>query len=86
MSSILESQLQAAEQEWLDYWKRGSTRIRWTKLSLQVRDAARDFALLDSTGKTVRLHDFFGVMAGRAVVLEALRVQLWHRTRQASAN
>jgi peroxiredoxin len=59
MSSILESQLQAAEQEWRDDWKRGPTRIRWTKLPLQVGDAAPDFELLDSTGKTVQLHDYW---------------------------
>ncbi len=60
MSSILESQQQAAEQEWLDYWKRGPTRIRWTKPPLQVGDTAPDFELLDSTGKTVQLRDFWG--------------------------
>jgi peroxiredoxin len=59
MVSILESQLQAAEQEWLEDWKRGPTRIRWTKLPLQVGDAAPNFELLDSTGKTVQLHDFW---------------------------
>src|SRR5262249_18271985 len=59
MSSILDSQQQTAEQEWLDYWKRGPTRIRWTKLPLQVRDAAPDFELLDSKGKTVQLRNFW---------------------------
>ena len=59
MSSILESQQQAAEQEWLDYWQRGPTRIRWTKPPLQVGDTAPDFELLDSTGKPVQLRDFW---------------------------
>ena len=59
MSSVLESQQQAAEQEWLDNWKRGPTRLRWTKLPLQVGDAAPDFELQDSTGKTVHLRDFW---------------------------
>ena len=59
MSSILDSQQQTAEQEWLDYWKRGPTRIRWTKLPLQVGDAAPDFELLDSKGKTVQLRNFW---------------------------
>lgn len=39
MSSILDSQIRAAEQEWLDNWKRGPKRLRWVKPPLQVGDA-----------------------------------------------
>ena len=67
MSSISELQQQAAEQEWLDYWKRGPTRLRWAKPPLQVGDAAPDFELLDSMGKTVQLRDFWS--AGPALLL-----------------
>ena len=59
MLSVLESQIQAAEQEWLANWKRGPSRLRWTKTPLQVGDAAPDFELQDSTGKTVHLRDFW---------------------------
>ncbi|MCI0628621.1 MAG: hypothetical protein L0387_44390 [Acidobacteria bacterium] len=48
MPSVLESQIQAAEQEWLENWKRGPTRLRWSKVPLQVGDSAPDFELQDS--------------------------------------
>jgi len=59
MHSVLEDQIHAAEQEWLNHWKRGPTRLRWKKLPLQVGDAAPNFELQDSTGKTVHLRDFW---------------------------
>lgn len=59
MPQVLESQIQAAEQEWLDSWKRGPTRLRWTRAPLQVGDAAPNLELQDSTGKTVHLSDFW---------------------------
>lgn len=59
MSSVLESQIQAAEQECLNSWKRGPTRLRWSKLPLQVGDPAPDFELPDSSGKLVNLRDFW---------------------------
>lgn len=57
MSSIIELQIQVAEQEWLDHWKRGPTRLRWSEMPLQVGDPAPDFELLDSSGTAVHLRD-----------------------------
>ncbi|MFQ5944547.1 MAG: redoxin domain-containing protein [Anaerolineales bacterium] len=59
MSSVLESQIQAAEQECLNSWKRGPTRLRWSKLPPQVGEPAPDFDLSDSSGKGVHLSDFW---------------------------
>ncbi len=55
----LEKQIQEAEREWLASWVKGPTCLRWTKPPLQVGDAAPDFELLDSTGKSVHLSDFW---------------------------
>ena len=66
MSSRLEDQTKAAEAEWLEGWKRGPTRLRWTKLPPQVGDSAPTADLSDSTGKSVSLQDFW---ADRPVLL-----------------
>lgn len=55
VSSNLDSQIQSAEEEWLQYWKNGPSRLRWNKIPLQVGDPAPDFELQDSTGATVHL-------------------------------
>jgi len=59
MTSVLESQIQAAEQECLNSWKQGPTRLRWSKLPLQVGDPAPDFELPDSSGGLVNLKGFW---------------------------
>ncbi len=59
MSSHLNSQIQSAEEEWLNFWKSGPSRLRWNKIPLQVDDQAPDFELKDSTGATVHLSDFW---------------------------
>jgi peroxiredoxin len=59
MATNLEFQIQSAEQEWLDLWKRGPSRLRWNKIPLQVGDTAPDFELQDSTGATVHVHDYW---------------------------
>ena len=53
MPSTVESQVEFAEKEWLRLWKKGPSRIRWSKVPLQVGDQAPDFQLLqDASGKT----------------------------------
>ena len=59
MTSIVDAQIKAAEEEWLNYWKIGPTRLRWTKVPLQVGDPAPDFELQDASGKFVHLYDFW---------------------------
>lgn len=59
MASVLESQVRAAEQEWLDHWKRGPTRLHWSQMPLQVGETAPDFKLLDSSGARVNLGNFW---------------------------
>ena len=43
MSIKLEVQISSAEEEWLNLWKNGPTRLRWNKIPLQVGDIAPDF-------------------------------------------
>lgn len=57
--SPLEAQVQAAEKEWLDDWKRGPVRIRWTEIPPQVSDPAPDFELPDASDRPVRLSRFW---------------------------
>lgn len=59
MSATLESQTQLAEQEWLEQYQKGPTRLRWTEVPLQVGDIAPDFEMLDSSGASVHLCDFW---------------------------
>jgi peroxiredoxin len=59
MSTNLESQIKSAEQQWLDLWKSGPSRLRWNKIPLQVGDTAPDFELQDSTGAIVHLRDYW---------------------------
>ena len=59
MQENLESQIRSAEEEWLDLWESGPSRLRWDKIPLQVGDMAPDFELQDSTGVKVRLQDFW---------------------------
>ena len=67
MTSLTDKQIEAAEAEWLDLWKRGPTRLRWTKVPLQVGDLAPDFELKDISGKLVHLRDFWS--KGPALIL-----------------
>jgi len=67
MTSITDKQIKAAEAEWLDLWKQGPTRLRWTEVPLQVGDLAPDFELKDTSGKLVHLCDFWS--NGPALIL-----------------
>ena len=67
MTSITDKQVEAAEAEWLDLWKQGPTRLRWTEVPLQVGDLAPDFELKDTSGKLVHLRDFWS--KGPALIL-----------------
>ena len=42
MKSIVDNQIESAEKEWLDLWKKGPTRLRCDKVPLQVVDLAPD--------------------------------------------
>ena len=67
MTSLTDKQIEAAEAEWLDLWKQGPTRLRWTELPLQVGDLAPDFELKDTSGQLVHLRDFWS--KGPALIL-----------------
>ena len=55
MTPTLENHMKAAENEWVDGWKRGPQRLRWSKVPLQVEDRAPDFELPNSLGRMVSL-------------------------------
>ncbi len=57
MSSKLEKLMESAEQEWIEGWKQGPTRLRWDSIPLQVGDEAPDLVLPDSQGNMVRLSE-----------------------------
>jgi len=67
MTSLVDNQIEAAEKEWLDLWKQGPSRLRWTKVPLQVGDSAPDFELQDTSGKLVHLRDYWS--NGPALIL-----------------
>jgi peroxiredoxin len=55
----LEQQAEAAEQEWRATYRRGPSRLRWTKLPPQPGDRAPDLDLQDMTRKPVHLRNFW---------------------------
>ena len=57
--SILDDQVNSAEQEWLAGWKTGPQRLRWTEIPLQVGDRAPDLELPNSDGQVVKLSSFW---------------------------
>ena len=67
MTSLVDKQIESAEKEWLDLWKKGPTRLRWDKVPLQVGDLAPDFELQDTSGNSVHLSDFWS--NGPALIL-----------------
>lgn len=58
-ASVLEEQIKAAEEEWLELWSRGPTRTGWSQMPPQVGDAAPDLELTASTGKATALSDLW---------------------------
>ena len=67
MKSTLDRQIESAEKEWLELWKKGPTRLRWNKVPLQVGDLAPDVELQDTSGKSVHLRDFW--LNGPALIM-----------------
>ena len=53
--SKYDEQVESGEREWLEGWKRGPQRLRWTRIPLQVGDEAPEFELLDADGQLVTL-------------------------------
>ena len=56
MTAITMRQIENAEKKWLELWKQGPTRLRWTKAPLQIGDPAPDFSLPSTSGESVHLH------------------------------
>ena len=59
MAANLESQIQSAENEWLEHYIQGPTRLRWTEIPPQVGDTAPDFEMLNTAGNSFRLSEFW---------------------------
>ena len=58
-AEALDAQVKAAEVAWLEAWRRGPTRVRWSEVPLQVGDPAPDLELVDSEGSPRRLSEFW---------------------------
>ena len=56
---VVAAQTKEAQAEWMDGWKRGPQRTRWTKIPLQVGDKAPDFTLADMYGNQVKLSQYW---------------------------
>ncbi len=67
MIANIEDQIASAEQEWLEGWKQGPTRLRWAELPLQAGDPAPDIELLDMSGGKRLLSSFWS--RGPAVII-----------------
>jgi len=67
MGSTLEQQVQQAEARWLEGWKNGPRRTRWTTIPLQVGDPAPSFDLADQHGRMVALSSLWS--DGPALIL-----------------
>jgi len=53
----LDSQIAAAEDQWLRLWRHGPVRTRWQKMPPQVGDAAPDVKLVTQNGIPFSLHE-----------------------------
>jgi peroxiredoxin len=59
MTANIEEQVRQAEARWLQRWKDGPTRTRWTTLPLQAGDRAPSFGLLDQDGQPFELRSLW---------------------------
>jgi peroxiredoxin len=59
MTSTFDEQMEAAQNEWIEGWKRGPQRLRWSEIPLQVEDSAPDFELPDSSGRIAKLSTYW---------------------------
>ena len=66
MTAKLEDQTREAEGRWLERWKEGPRRTRWTTLPLQTGDLAPTFRLLDQAGQPF---DLMSLWQGRPALL-----------------
>ena len=67
METEIDKLTQAAEQKWLELYKNGPTRTRWTKAPLQAGDKAPDFQLQDSAGNSIAISSFWA--RGSALIM-----------------
>lgn len=59
MTDDVEALVRQAEARWLERWKNGPTRTRWTTLPLQAGDPAPSFLLLDQEGQPFELRSLW---------------------------
>ncbi len=59
MASKLEEQTKAAQEEWLESWREGPTRLRWSRMPPQAGDPAPNVKLRDTEGNPVELRDLW---------------------------
>lgn len=57
--SVIDEQVRAAEEEFLELFVRGPADGRWSELPPQVGDAAPDFRLLDANGEERSLSELW---------------------------
>ena len=59
MADVVEEELRRGEARWLEHWKAGPKRTRWSKLPLQPGDAAPTFSLPDQSGAAFELSELW---------------------------
>jgi peroxiredoxin len=58
-ADVLEEQIRAAEEEWLERWIEGPTRLTLSAMPPQPGEAAPELELLDSSGRSRSLGEFW---------------------------
>jgi peroxiredoxin len=59
-ADLLEEQVRAAEEEWLELWAQGPTRTSWSHMPPQIGQPAPNLELVDSNGNLASLSSFWG--------------------------